>query len=185
MFLNDFQLVCGMHITLVLAHFHEWNKRMQSQTIFCRYCSELHRCHHCSSILVSMAFYSIIDIAFLLDQSVIKFYPVTKKGGPMKRPLLPWNPQNNVDRSKFYFNVESSHGFLYRLKLRKNTHLFSKTVLHSHIGQEMDCLLSGQIIGDEKSSVGINLCSGKVMYSRKTVCLRWHQYKYEYIMTLW
>lgn len=81
----------------------------------------------------------------------------------MKRPLLPWNPQNNLDRSKFYFNVESDEfGFLYRLKLRKNTHLFSKTVLHGHISQEMDCLLSGQIVGDDKSSVGINLCSGKV-----------------------
>lgn len=89
---------------------------------------------------------------------------MTKKGGPTKRPLLPWHPSLDSEESskKLYFNIESDHGVLYRIKLRRNKHLFSKTVSSTLIGQEAGCLFSGTVVGDRTSTVGINLCNGMV-----------------------
>lgn len=84
----------------------------------------------------------------------------------MEEALLPWHPRKNSDESiKLYFNIESEqHGILYRIRLKRNQHLFSRNVaknLH-HLRQDMNCLFSGSIVGDDQSSVGMNLCNGMV-----------------------
>lgn len=101
---------------------------------------------------------------FLVDQSIVRFYPVTKKGGPTKHPLLPWHPKLDSEdtHKKLYFNIESDHGVVYRIKLRRNKHLFSKTVSSNLIGQDAGCLFSGTVVGTEQSTVGVNLCNGMV-----------------------
>ena len=101
------------------------------------------------------------------DDSTVRFYPVTKRGGPMEKALLPWRPKHQnageVSSQKLYFNIESEqHGVLYRIKLRRNQNLFSRKVSKGLHQQDLNCLFSGVIVGDSQSTVGMNLCTGMV-----------------------
>lgn len=107
----------------------------------------------------------------VLERSVVRFYPVTKGGGPVSKPLLPWDPKSERDekksRKKLFFNIESELGVLYRVMLKRNKDLFSK-LDQQMVGQDAGCLFSGHIVGDGKSSVGMNLCNGMVRLNMKS-----------------
>ena len=94
----------------------------------------------------------------------MRFYPVSKRGGPLRKPLLPWKPKQAEESKnrKMYFKMESEHGLLYTIKLRRNQNLFSKAVAKRLPSHDLNCLFSGKIVGDDKSSVGMNLCTGVV-----------------------
>lgn len=98
-----------------------------------------------------------------VEDGLVRFYSVTKRGGPIETPVLPWQPRKTSANKKFYFNIESAErGLIYRVKLKKNQNLFSRKVSQNLQNQDMNCLFSGTIVGEEQSTVGMNLCTGMV-----------------------
>lgn len=104
----------------------------------------------------------VMKLLFVED-GLVRFYSVTKRGGPIETPVLPWQPRKTSANKKFYFNIESAErGLIYRVKLKKNQNLFSRKVSQNLQNQDMNCLFSGTIVGEEQSTVGMNLCTGMV-----------------------